>query len=111
MAAGLSQIDAQATRATSLSTVVQLVDAGLGVTLLPDSAVPVEVRRTSVEVGRFAEPAPGRTMVLAYRSTAARSEEYEDLAEIIRRAVTSARLPVRPEGPPVGGSTRSTVRR
>jgi len=106
VAAGLSGADAQATRATSLSTVVQLVDAGLGVTLLPDSAIPVEVRRTSVEIARFADPAPGRTMVLAYRSTSARSEEYEDLAEIIRRAVRSARLPVRPQGPPVGGSTR-----
>lgn len=105
-AAGLVGFDAQATRATSLSTVVQLVDAGLGVTLLPDSAVPVEVRRTSVEIGRFATPAPGRRLVLAFRSTSARSEEYEDLAEIIRRAVRGARLPVRPTGEPVGEGGR-----
>lgn len=107
--AGISGLDAQATRATSLSTVVQLVDAGLGVTLLPESAVPVEVRRTSVEIGRFADPVPGRHMVLAFRSTSARREEYEDLAEIIRRAVRTARLPVRPEGPPVGGAARSAT--
>lgn len=107
LAAGLAGVDAQAARATSLSTVIQLVDAGLGATLLPDSAVGVEVRRTSVEIGRFTDPAPGRRMVLAYRATSARGEEYEDLAEIIRRAVRVSRMPVRPVGPPVGGAARS----
>lgn len=110
MTAGLSSLDAQAARATSLSTVVQLVDAGLGATLLPESAVAVEVRRTSVEIARFAAPAPGRRMVLAYRATNARGEEFEDLAEIVRRAVLSSHLPVRPVGPPVGGSARAAGR-
>jgi LysR family transcriptional regulator, hydrogen peroxide-inducible genes activator len=76
-------------RAASLSTIVQLVSAGLGMTFLPDSAVKVETRGAQLGVARFAEPAPGRTIVLAQRRTSTRAEEFEDFAEIVRRAVES----------------------
>lgn len=92
---GAQGVDSHAGRAASLSTVVQLVDAGMGITLLPDSAAAVELRRTSVEVGRFAAPAPGRRIVLVYRGTSARAEEYDDLARILRGALSAAKLPVR----------------
>lgn len=84
------------TYATSLPTLVQLVAGGLGVTLLPESAVPVETgRRIRLALRRFAEPAPGRTIGLAYRASSARTAEYAQLAKAVRAAVRAKKLPVR----------------
>ena len=38
---------------SSLSTLVQMVSAGIGVTLIPEMAVAVETRSASVSVARF----------------------------------------------------------
>ncbi|MBT9555930.1 MAG: LysR family transcriptional regulator [Myxococcales bacterium] len=53
-------------RATSLATLVQMVSAGLGVTLLPKLCVKAETARASLTV-RVAEPEPFRTLGLAWR--------------------------------------------
>jgi LysR family hydrogen peroxide-inducible transcriptional activator len=42
--------------ASSLSTLVQMVSAGIGVTLIPEMAVSVETRSASVSVTRFRDP-------------------------------------------------------
>ncbi|SEK37535.1 LysR family transcriptional regulator, hydrogen peroxide-inducible genes activator [Rhodococcus maanshanensis] len=72
------------TRATSLATVVQCVAGGLGVTLVPDSAVPVETRRGDLATARFASPAPGRTIGLVFRSSSGRADGYRRLADVVR---------------------------
>ncbi|MET9486809.1 hydrogen peroxide-inducible genes activator [Nocardia sp. NPDC006630] len=72
------------TRAASLATVVQCVAGDLGVTLIPEMAVESETSRGTLDIARFAAPAPGRTLGLAYRTSTARGEDYERLAEIIR---------------------------
>ncbi|MFC6884336.1 MULTISPECIES: LysR substrate-binding domain-containing protein [Actinomadura] len=83
---------AAATYATSLATLVQLVSGGLGVTLVPETALPVETRRApNLQLRRFAEPAPYRRIGLGYRSTSPRAAEFEALAEGIRAAVAEAR--------------------
>ncbi|RVW03528.1 hydrogen peroxide-inducible genes activator [Rhodococcus spongiicola] len=74
------------TRATSLATVVQCVAGGLGVTLVPDSAVPVETRRGDLASARFAEPVPGRTIGLVFRASSGRAEEYRKLVQLLRGA-------------------------
>ncbi|WP_072687679.1 hydrogen peroxide-inducible genes activator [Rhodococcus marinonascens] len=74
------------TRATSLATVVQCVAGGLGVTLVPDSAVGVETRRGDLSTARFAEPAPGRTIGLVFRASSGRAEGYRQLASLLRSA-------------------------
>ncbi|MBG0830930.1 LysR family transcriptional regulator [Planomonospora sp. ID67723] len=85
-----------ATYATSLPTLVQLVAGGLGVTLLPESAAGVETgKRVRLALRRFADPAPGRTIGLAYRASSARAAEYAQLARAVRGAVKARRLPVR----------------
>lgn len=84
-----------ATRAASLSTLVQLVAAGMGVTLLPRTAVAVETRRAGLAVARFADPAPGRRIGLVYRESSGRSAEYTAIAAELRRAVREGKLPVR----------------
>ncbi|MFJ9039328.1 LysR substrate-binding domain-containing protein [Streptomyces sp. NPDC102406] len=82
------------TTAAGLSTLVQLVAGGLGVTLLPRTAVAVETSRSSqLLTGYFAEPAPTRRVALAMRAGAARAAEYEELAGALRTALSA--LPVR----------------
>ena len=82
------------TTAAGLSTLVQLVAGGLGVTLLPRTAVKVETTRSDqLLTGYFADPAPTRRIALAMRSGAARSTEYQELAEALRGALRP--LPVR----------------
>ncbi|CAL9569711.1 LysR substrate-binding domain-containing protein [Streptomyces griseomycini] len=85
---------AATTTAAGLSTLVQLVAGGLGVTLLPRTAVQVETTRSGrLLTGRFADPAPGRRIALAMRTGAARAAEYEELATALREAMRD--LPVR----------------
>ncbi|GAA3157204.1 MULTISPECIES: hydrogen peroxide-inducible genes activator [Streptomyces] len=83
------------TTAAGLSTLVQLVAGGLGVTLLPRTAVDVETTRSSrLLTGCFADPAPTRRIALAMRTGAARAAEYAQLAAALREAMRD--LPVRP---------------
>jgi LysR family hydrogen peroxide-inducible transcriptional activator len=79
--------DASDTRATSLTTVVQCVAGGLGLTLLPRRAVDVEVARAGLSIAEFAHPAPGRTIGLVYRASSARSAEYSALAGLLAAEV------------------------
>ncbi|AQA13767.1 LysR substrate-binding domain-containing protein [Streptomyces solisilvae] len=52
--------------AAGLSTLVQLVRGGLGVTLLPRTALRVETgRNEDLATGDFADPAPARRIALA----------------------------------------------
>src|SRR5262249_21252284 len=53
--------------ASSLSTLVQMVSAGMGVTLIPEMAVTVETRSASVSVARFKDPQPARTIGMIWR--------------------------------------------
>ncbi|MFF3749803.1 hydrogen peroxide-inducible genes activator [Streptomyces sp. NPDC002018] len=89
------------TTAAGLSTLVQLVAGGLGVTLLPRTAVRVETGRNErLSTGYFADPAPSRTVALAMRTGAARSEEFETFADALREALRI--LPVRVARPARG---------
>lgn len=82
------------TTAAGLSTLVQLVAGGLGVTLLPRTAVKVETSRsTTLRTASFMDPAPTRRIALAMRTGAARSAEYEQLAAALKEAMED--LPVR----------------
>ncbi|MFI6687747.1 hydrogen peroxide-inducible genes activator [Streptomyces sp. NPDC050485] len=85
------------TTAAGLSTLVQLVAGGLGVTLLPRTAVEIETGRNDrLVTGYFAEPAPSRTVALAMRTGAARQGEFEEFAVALRGAMRD--LPVRVSG-------------
>jgi LysR family hydrogen peroxide-inducible transcriptional activator len=69
--------------ATSLATVMQMVANGYGVTLLPRVAVDVELRDQRVKLLRFTEPAPGRTVGLAWRRTSPRKADFVALGRIV----------------------------
>jgi LysR family hydrogen peroxide-inducible transcriptional activator len=70
--------------ATSLYTLVQMVDGGLGVTLLPEIMLKAGVLKGTRLVARpFASPAPSRTLALVTRRTSPRLRDAELLAEFI----------------------------
>ncbi|HEY6003683.1 MAG TPA: LysR substrate-binding domain-containing protein [Anaeromyxobacter sp.] len=73
-------------RATSLPTLVQMVASGAGVTLLPSLAVEAESGRAKLRIRPFAKPAPGRTLVLAWRRGTAVEPALRAIAEAIRGA-------------------------
>ena len=79
----------QGFRATSLSTLVQMVSASGGVTLLPSIALPVENRRGQLVIRRFKAPGPGRTLALAWRRGSAMREPFTKIATTIRAAIRS----------------------
>ncbi|MGW5674560.1 LysR substrate-binding domain-containing protein [Streptomyces sp. NPDC003860] len=112
--AGRGPDTAVTTTAAGLATLVQLVAGGLGVTLLPRTAVEVETGRGALGTGYFADPAPSRRIALAMRTGAARQGEFEEFARALRAAL--AALPVRLHAPPAArpsadGDVRAAVTR
>src|SRR4029078_9794589 len=81
--------------ATSLATVMQMVANGYGITLLPRVAVDVELRYERVKLLRFAEPAPGRTVGLAWRRTSPRKADFMALGRLITETLGVGELKVR----------------
>jgi LysR family hydrogen peroxide-inducible transcriptional activator len=69
--------------ATSLSTVMQMVANGYGVTLVPKIAVD-QLRDERVKVLRFRDPEPARSIGLAWRRTSPRKADFNALAHIVR---------------------------
>jgi LysR family hydrogen peroxide-inducible transcriptional activator len=78
-------------RATSLPTLVQMVAAGAGVTLLPRLAAAVERRRAPVVLRRFERPEPHRTLGLVWRPGSPLEPALQRLAAAIRTSY-AARL-------------------
>jgi LysR family transcriptional regulator, hydrogen peroxide-inducible genes activator len=69
--------------ASSLSTLVQMVSAGIGVTLIPEMAVAVETRSASVAVARFKNPQPSRTIGMVWRKTSPLAGQLMQISEVI----------------------------
>ena len=70
--------------ASSLSTLVQMVGAGIGITLIPEMAVSIETRSASVSVARLPTPQPSRTIGMVWRNTNPLSEHLTGIAELFR---------------------------
>lgn len=70
--------------ASSLSTLVQMVGAGMGVTLIPEMAVDVETRSAPVAVTRFEGPEPTRTVGMVWRRSSPLAGQLGEIAEIVR---------------------------
>lgn len=69
---------------SSLSTLVQMVGAGIGVTLIPQMAVEVETRSANVCCTPFEGPQPGRTIGMIWRKSNPLSEAFTEVAEVVR---------------------------
>lgn len=76
---------------SSLSTLVQMVSAGIGVTLIPEMAVPMETRSAHVSVSHFEAPAPVRTIGMIWRSSTPIGKQLLQISEVIRTSTTNMR--------------------
>ncbi len=77
--------------ASSLSTLVQMVSAGIGVTLIPEIAVAVETRSAPVSVARFKSPRPSRTIGMVWRKTSPLAKQLLQVSEVVRHSADALR--------------------
>jgi LysR family transcriptional regulator, hydrogen peroxide-inducible genes activator len=77
--------------ASSLSTLVQMVGSGIGVTLIPEMAVAVETRSAPVAVTRFKNPKPMRKVGMIWRKTSPLAKHLLQISEVVRRAANELR--------------------
>jgi LysR family hydrogen peroxide-inducible transcriptional activator len=73
-------------RATSLTTLVQMVRGGAGVTLLPALALATEAKRAGLDVRPFSSPAPARTIALVWRKSSPLGVALRKLATALRQS-------------------------
>lgn len=82
MTSGLSQDPMEG---SSLATLVRMVGAGMGVTLVPEMAVAAETSAVEVSIARLAEPRPRRRIGLVWRKTNPLAEHFVQVGEIVRQ--------------------------
>lgn len=82
---------------SSLTTLVQMVGAGIGVTLIPEIAVPVETRSARVCVARFKDPQPSRRIGMVWRRSSPIARQLHAIADIVRTSAENLRTA---DGPP-----------
>ncbi|MEO0909636.1 MAG: LysR substrate-binding domain-containing protein, partial [Pseudomonadota bacterium] len=71
--------------AASLTTIIQMVTNGMGLTLLPEMSLEVETKNKEIKLLRFDDPQPSRSIGLVWRKTSPRREDFLELGELIRR--------------------------
>ena len=85
----LSRSDAGGWQGNSLETIRQMVVSGLGITVLPCSALTPKYQNKRLIAIKLADPAPGRRIGLAWRRGFTRPQ----VIEIIRDAVHELKVP------------------
>ena len=73
--------------ASSLTTVMQMVAGGYGVTLIPQIAADVERRDGRVKFLRLENPQPGRRIGLVFRRTSPRKADFAALGEMVKQSL------------------------
>lgn len=76
---------------STLSTLVQMVGAEIGVTLIPEMAVPIEARSAPVSVARLPEPRPSRTVGMIWRRANPFADQLGAIADLFRDAGSGAK--------------------
>lgn len=76
---------------SSLSTLVQMVGSGIGVTLIPEMAVAVETRSAAVSVAQFEEPRPERTIGMIWRRSNPLARQLMQVAQVVQEAGAALR--------------------
>ncbi len=71
---------------SSLSTLVQMVGAGIGITLIPEMAVEVEARSAPVSIVRLSRPRPSRTIGMVWRRSNPLADQLSHVAGLLREA-------------------------
>ncbi len=69
---------------SSLSTLVQMVGAGIGVTMIPEMARAIEARSARVCCSAFPDPQPVRTIGMIWRNRSPLAGALAEIGEIVR---------------------------
>ena len=69
---------------SSLSTLVQMVGTGIGVTLIPEMAVRIETRSAEVAISRFDAPRPSRTVGMVWRKSSPLTKQFMQIADVVK---------------------------
>ncbi|MGH1576366.1 LysR substrate-binding domain-containing protein [Planktotalea sp.] len=77
---------------SSLTTLVQMVSAGIGVTLIPEMAIPVETPAAEVCVSAFPTPAPTRQIGMVWRKSNPLAAHFTQIADIVRELQIKRRV-------------------
>ncbi|MDR0780039.1 MAG: LysR family transcriptional regulator [Pseudomonadales bacterium] len=72
--------------ANSLSTLVQMVGAGIGLTLIPEMAAAVETQSAPVSAVRLKHPQPSRTIGMVWRKTSPLAGQLLELSKVVAQA-------------------------
>lgn len=70
---------------SSLSTLVQMVGAGMGITLIPEMALPLETRNANVSTVHFPPPCPSRRIGMVWRKTNPLAARLTEVGTIVRQ--------------------------
>lgn len=76
---------------STLSTLVQMVGAGIGVTLIPEMAVPIETRSAPVSISRFRDPQPARQIGMVWRRSNPNEPHLRRIAGVVQAAGVALR--------------------
>lgn len=71
---------------SSLTTLVQMVSAGIGVTLIPEMAIPVETPAAQVCVANFPSPRPSRQIGMVWRKSNPLGAQLAQVAEMVKHS-------------------------
>ena len=81
---GLTPRASHAPEATSLFTLVQMIEEGMGVGLLPEMTLRAGLLKNSTLIAQpFSAPAPKRGIALVARASTSRREAFDQLCEVI----------------------------
>ncbi|MEW5421171.1 hydrogen peroxide-inducible genes activator [Amorphus sp. 3PC139-8] len=76
--------------ASSLTTIMQMVASGFGVTLLPEMSMAAEALDPRIDLLQFHAPSPKRDVGLAWRRSSPRKADFAALGEILRGCADEA---------------------
>ena len=68
----------------SLTTLVQMVAAGFGVTLIPEMAVEFEGRIPNISIAKFGKMPPQRKIGMVWRRNSPLKDKYYEIAQIVK---------------------------
>lgn len=69
---------------SNLTTLVQMVSGGLGITILPKMCLPLEIRDDLVKLVNFEKPVPFRIIGICWRKSSPNSRHYRDIGGLLK---------------------------
>ena len=75
-------------QATSLETLRHMIGEGMGMTLMPELAVPTKTTKAdSIRYLEFSDPKPNRRIGMLYRKNSYREDMFDNIGELIKTAL------------------------